>query len=129
MVILDTNVLIDHLRRPDSKESLLVRAYASFVDERFGISVMTFQELFEGTSTRMQNTRDLIQKTVENFEVLPYVYETAVRAGVIARDASRPIGFVDAAIATTAILNRAKLLTLNLKDFRGIPDLQIAELP
>ncbi len=53
--------------------------------------------------------------------------KTAKFAGGIIRDLSHPIGFADAAIAATAILNGFSLLTFNKKDFAGIKNLQLAD--
>ncbi len=51
-----------------------------------------------------------------------------VGTGQIARDFDKAIDFADAAIASTAIVNGCELATLNIKDFKGIKNLQFAEL-
>lgn len=64
---------------------------------------------------------------LDNLKILPYDMKTAKFAGGIIRDLSHPIGFADAAIAATAILNGFSLLTFNKKDFAGIKNLQLAD--
>lgn len=66
--------------------------------------------------------------TITPLKILAYAYETAKLAGQIARDLDRPIELADTAIAATAILNHAKLLTLNQKDFRSIPKLNLLSI-
>ncbi|HIP72789.1 MAG TPA: type II toxin-antitoxin system VapC family toxin [Anaerolineae bacterium] len=46
-----------------------------------------------------------------------------------ARDANQPISVPDAIIAATAVQNNLTLITLNHKDFKGIPGLSIFPLP
>ncbi|OGK10219.1 hypothetical protein A2767_02095 [Candidatus Roizmanbacteria bacterium RIFCSPHIGHO2_01_FULL_35_10] len=57
---------------------------------------------------------------ISNLEILPYNYDVSRLAGKIIRDTSRYVGFADAAIAATAVVNDAELFTLNKKDFQDI---------
>ena len=63
---------------------------------------------------------------ISQLKILPYTHDVAKYAGEIARDLNSPISLADAAIAATTLLNKARLLTLNKKDFQGIKNLEFA---
>ena len=127
MVVLDTSVIIDHLRQP-AKKSQLIKAIETLPEERFALSVVSIQELYEGKSTKNESRETDLLTTLTKIEILPYTYEVASMAGKIARDLGRPIELADAAIAAVAVMNKAQLFTLNRKDFAGITDLKLLEI-
>lgn len=127
MVILDTNIIIDHLRKP-SNESLLTKLTKNHNNEALGISVISIQELYEGQSTKDLTKENFMLSILGLLTVLPYDAEVAKLAGKIARDTEVSIDLGDAAIAATTILNGAQLLTLNEKHFESIPDLNLFSL-
>ncbi len=127
MVILDTSIIIDHLRQSQDKETLLIKIAKEVSKENLAISVITVQELYEGKSTRNENQEQYLLATISPLKILPYTYEEAQLAGSIARDQKTPIEFADAAIAATTIINGASLLTFNKKDFRKIKNLGLVE--
>ncbi len=125
VVLLDTNIIIDHLRQPPEK-SVLSRISIKIPYHDLRLSLITIQELYGGTSTReSQKEKDLLA-VIAPLTILPYTYEVAQRAGMLFRDLKRLINFADAAIAATAIVNHVPLLTLNEKDFLGLPGLSFA---
>jgi len=128
MVILDTNIIIDHLRYSKTGESMLLRLVKKIPKEELAISVLTVQELYEGISTRDKQKEEHLLITISPLKVLSYSYEVAQLAGEIARDLKRSIEFVDAAIAATTIINGGELLTLNRKDFVSIDNFRLYEL-
>lgn len=123
MVVLDTNVIIEHLRQ-HGKNSPLISLGKHFPDEPFAISVINIQELFEGKSTRIVKEMQYLLETLKPLEILSYTYDIARLAGEIARDIESKIDLADAAIAATTIINNAKLATLNKKDFQRIKNLE-----
>lgn len=125
MVVLDTSVIIDHLRQQGQKNTLLIKIARQVNKSNIAISVLTMQELYEGRSTRDRLKEEYLLATIAPLHILPYTFEIAEKAGKIARDLSRPIEFVDAAIAVTAFVNHATLATLNVQDFQGVPDLEL----
>lgn len=127
MVIVDTSVIIDHLRQVKTKESALMNLAKKKPKEVLGISIISIQELYEGQSTRDDLKEQFLLATVSPLKIFPYTYEVAKLAGEIARDLKRPIELADAAIAAAAIVNNASLFTLNQKDFRGIKPLTLFE--
>lgn len=124
MVILDTNIIIDHLRFSAKGETALIRIAKEIAKENLAISVITVQELYEGKSSKDKQKEDYLLSTITPLKILPYDYEVAQLAGEIARDLEQSIEFADAAIAATAIINGAFLHTLNKKHFQGITGLE-----
>ncbi len=125
MVILDTNIIIDHLRQSKTKNSILLDLAQKKPKEILAISILTVQELYEGQSTKNKTAEQFLLATITPLKILPYTYETAKLAGQIARDSKNPIQLADAAIAATTILNGGELLTLNKKDFQNIKKLNL----
>ncbi|SRR6266568_1891345 len=125
MVVLDTNVIIDHLRLGGEQDSQLMNIAKEKPKEVLAISLVSVQELYEGQSTQDDQKEQYLLATISPLKILPYTYEVAQLAGEIARDLDRPIELADAAISATTILNGASLLTLNKKDFNGIENLQL----
>src|ERR1700683_2176014 len=111
MVVLDTNIIIDHLRLQERQtESRLMTLVKTKPKEILAISMITVQELYEGRSTRETQKEQYLLATISPLKILPYNYEVAKLAGEIARDIERPIQLADAGIAATAILNGCELL-------------------
>ena len=123
MVIIDTNIIIDHLRQTDKSESLLTKL--SLQEASIAISRITIQEVYQGKSTCDRDKELQLREPIEKLEVLSYSFEIAKMAGELMRDSKKIISFPDAAIAATAIVNDCKLLTLNKKDFENIAQLQL----
>jgi predicted nucleic acid-binding protein len=126
MVVLDTNVIIDHLRLQKTEtESQLMHIARQKPKETLTISIISIQELYEGRSTKDDQKEQFLLATISPLKILPYSYDVAKLAGEIARDLDRPIELADAAIAATTILNGCSLMTSNKKDFVGITGLQL----
>lgn len=126
MVILDTNIIIDHLRRTD--ESFLDKISKHLTKNDLAILVLSIQELYSGKSTHNNKSEEFLLATIASLRILPYTYEIAKLAGEIERETDREIEAVDAAIAATAITHEAELFTLNRKDFLGIKNLQLYKI-
>lgn len=127
VILLDTNIIIDHLRQPPEK-SVLARISRKIPYQNLRLSIITIQELYCGKSTLSSQKEQVLLSVIAQFEVLPYTYEVAQRAGMLFRDFNLPIHFADAAIAATAIVNHIPLYTLNQKDFLGIPNLILSPI-
>lgn len=128
MVILDTSILIDHLRRSKREQSYFEQMVKSSPNETFATSMISVQELYQDRSTREKDQEIYVLSILARLKILPYTYDVAQTAGEIARDISRPIEFVDVAIAATSIINDCQLATLNKKDFQGIKGLEFVKL-
>ena len=128
MVVLDTSVIIDHLRLQKAQaESRLMRFVRERPKESLALSMSSIQELYEGQSTRDAVKEQFLLATIAPLKILPYTYEAAKLAGEIARDLPRPIELADAAIAAIAVVNGYALYTLNKKDFMGIDGLALVD--
>jgi len=124
VVIVDTSIVIDHLRQIDqNKDTILIELSKGFSKVEIGISVLSVQELYAGASTKDQNKENYLKMTITPMKVIPYTYEVAVLAGKIIRDTKTTVTFADAGIAASCIYYNAKLVTLNKKDFINIDSL------
>ena len=128
MVILDTNLIIDHLRQVNTKqETRLIQLAREYHQEQLGISMISVQELYEGKSVAIQQGEQQLLAIISSLKIFSYTLEIAKKAGEIARELSQPIEFADVAIAATCIVNHAGLATLNEKHFLKIPQLQLVQ--
>lgn len=129
MVILDTNVIIDHIRQQNQHtETYLMKLVRSKPKESLALSLVSIQELYEGQSTKDEVKEQYLLSTIAPLKILAYTYEVAQLAGKLMRDAKQRLELADAAIAATAIVNNCQLLTLNKRDFSGIKDLVFLEV-
>jgi len=127
MVILDTNIIIDHIRIPKKSDSHFIKIAHLKPKETFALSVISIQELYAGKSSKeIEKEKDMLAIIIV-LQVLPYTYNVAQLAGEIIRDSKNPISFADAAIASTAILNNGDLATLNKKHYQNIKGLQFVD--
>ncbi len=126
ILIIDTNVAI-HLRDGDSAA---IKKLAELPVQPV-ISVLTRVEL-EGGIYRNKGEAQLLRSRVDlmldQFAELPFTSNEAAIYGRIVEE----IGFsrvkvIDRMIAAQAIAIGATLLTLNPRDFRGIPQLKLEE--
>lgn len=125
VILLDTNLLIDHLRL-QGNSSRYYNLIATRIEETFAISPVTIQELYTGESTKKSQVKKEVDETLSELEILPYNTNVSELAGTLARDYK--LTFADAAIAATALFYDAELATLNTKDFSGIPQLKLLSL-
>lgn len=128
MVILDTNIIIDHLRQLESKQTTYQQLLKTYSRKSLGISTISIQELFTGQSTNNRHAKLVLVKSLKGLKVYSHTTNIAQLAGEITRDLNNQIKFADAAIAATAIHYGASLATLNSKDFSDIPSLKLLKL-
>jgi predicted nucleic acid-binding protein len=128
MVIIDSNIIIDHIRQPKNSPTLLKTCLKQYKRTNLSITVITIQELFAGQSTRIASNQNIISKSLSGIKIFNFTQSIAKLAGELMRDSKNNLKFADAAIAATAIHYGASLATLNTKDFKGIPDLDLLPL-
>lgn len=107
-ILLDTDVLIDHIRGRHSLD----------MDDT-AISVITRTELFAGNE-RQEVAVDALLEDCEEMDVDPQI---ARRAGQIKRHTGLQIA--DALIAATALKHRLPLMTRNRRHFERVPGLTL----
>ncbi len=128
MVIIDTSLVIDHLRQETAEDTILASLSLKYPNGELTISTITIQEIFAGKSSSYKKPLEKIATTLSNLTTVDYSIEIARLAGTLARDTRNNLQFADAAIAATAIHYGASLATLNSKDFTGIPRLKLLAL-
>lgn len=111
-VLLDTDVLVDHLVDPS-------RALSAELVSDAVYSSITRAELFSGQNA----DESVIEHLLANFEEVPVDRSVAEEAGRIRRIVG--IKLPDALIAATAIVTKRTLLTRNLRDFRKVKRLKV----
>lgn len=128
MVVLDTCIIIDHLRQTNNSNTLLRKVSGREGSDNLALSVVSLQELWEGRSTREDSNARVMLSVLAPLKILEYNYEVAGIAGRLARDSDFTVEFADAAIAATCLYNDLKLYTINEKHFKDIPDLELYSL-
>lgn len=108
-ILVDTDILIDHLRGH--------RRFAP--TEPVAYSVVTRAELFAGRSSE----EALIDRLLAPFVELSVDRAVAQQAGRLRRETG--IRMPDALIAATAVVHDLTLITRNRRDFDGVPRLAI----
>lgn len=117
----DTCILIDYLRGKEETKKIL--------DEQrifgLGMSSVTFMELIVGARNKREVA--LIKKTFSDFEVVEINESISIKAKKLIDQFSKSHGLMipDALIAATALEIQIPLSTLNISDFKFIPNLQI----
>jgi predicted nucleic acid-binding protein len=129
MVIIDTNIIIDHLRQQSRAQSIYDKLLKKYSRKNLAISTITIQELFMGQSTNKIKESSPLIKLLKGTKIYSHTTNIARHAGEITRDRKENIKFADAAIAATAVHYGAHLATLNTKDFVGISNLKLLKLP
>ena len=109
-VLLDSDVLIDHLRGDHR---------IAIGRDSVHVSSVTRAELFAGRGS----DEGLVRRLLDPFSELPVDRAVAERAGRIRRTSK--IGMADALIAATAIQHRLTLVTRNSGDFASVSGLRL----
>jgi tRNA(fMet)-specific endonuclease VapC len=135
-LILDSSVVIAAERRGDTVEKLIEQAVAVAGDQDAALSSVGLTELVHGiyraqTPEMRLRRESFIEEMLRDVTVYPYTKETAMLAGKIdgeqqAKGVNVPFG--DLLIGATALSLGFSVLTVNLRHFRLVPDLQILQL-
>ncbi len=119
-LLLDTNILIDHLR---GYEKALI-----FLEKNFNkilISSLTVAELYSGVVDG--EARERLESLIELFKIIPLTTEIAIQGGLYFRQyyKSHGIDIVDALLAATASENKLTLMTRNKKHFPMFKNIKV----
>lgn len=121
-ILIDTSVIIDHLRVPDKSSSLLYKLAKKRAP--LFISIITHTELYSGKSVwEHKNGQKELEMLLSGLTILSLTQSISERAGKIR--AQQGIHLFDAIIAGTALENKLILATLNVKDFKKISKLKL----
>ena len=122
-LLIDTSIIIDHFRKKDKTNTLLLELYQNYLLHNSSVTVF---ELYNGASTS-EKVKD-IELLLKNVTVLDFNSEIASKASKIYRQLiseNKIIEFRDIFIASTAIVNKMPVSTLNVKHFKRIKGLRI----
>ncbi len=123
-IVLDTTILIDHLRGYGPAEPFIKKIENGEVTGK--ISMLTVAELFAGKDSANWRGMDEVMQLLDLFVKVPVDEIIAAKGGMIRRDYG--INIMDAIIAATALVNGSRLYTSNLEDFKPVKGLD-AESP
>lgn len=127
-LLLDTSVLIDHLREYKPATEFLETAFNSGVS--VNISTVTEMELFAGKSMENPAVEEEVNKFLKLFKVLPVTSSIARHAGrLLRRHRYQGLTSTDAIIAGTAMEHNANLITRNIKHFRMVKGIIVFDVP
>ena len=123
MILLDTSVLIDMLTGPRRSTPALRRAIDR--GERILIPTLVLYEWLRGPRIRQEL---LAQETLFPREsAVAFGPEEAARAAQLYAQIPQARGReIDLAIAACALIRDADLWTLNVRDFKGVPELRVS---
>ncbi len=121
-IVVDTNILIDHLRGGDAWEKNIAILPHSAV---LILPSVILCELYSGKSSADQANAGKITRLLSFFQIADMNTAIAKRAGTIYRDISQTLDVPDYIIAATALELGAPVLTANKKHFRQVPGLQL----
>lgn len=111
-ILVDTDVLIDFLRKKESAKEILQRALTT--GDTY-ISVITLSELLAGMR---QSEEEATENLIAGFNLLFVDEEVARRAGKLrSQYRNKNILLPDCLIAATALETKCLLLTFNQKDY------------
>lgn len=121
LYLCDTCILIDYLR---GKEEARVRL-SSDRTKGLGMSAITYMELMVGA--RNKNEVIAIKKAFADFEIIELTEAISVKARNLIEKFTKSHGLLipDALIAATALEFEIPLSTLNISDFKFIPNLTL----
>jgi predicted nucleic acid-binding protein len=122
MWLIDTDILIDHLRGNSQALKFLENV---MTHSACYISAITIAELYVGV--REGKERQILDQLIKEFQIAPLNEKVAQRGGLYRRDygKSHGVGLADAIIAATAEDLGLKLVTLNKKHYPMLKKIHI----
>jgi predicted nucleic acid-binding protein len=126
-IILDTSLIIDHLRgkSPNFKELERKRITGEFVVLLPNVVVV---ELFAGTEAARKKTRQILEQLIAGIEVVGLTRNSSQRAGDLIRKYKQIPDPFDFLIVAIAIEKKAQIATHNQKRFREIKEVKLFDL-
>lgn len=121
-ILIDTSIIIDHLRLKNKKQTILYKLFQNKHD--LFASILTHAESYAGKSIwEKESARNHLKNILAGITILPLEETTSVKAGEIS--ARYNLDIVDAIIAATSIIHKLDLATLNTKDFEKIDGIKL----
>jgi len=123
-VIVDTSILIDHLKNRSTHFLTLIEKKLSGEIELF-IPYIAIIELYAGEDAKQRKAREEITKTLEGTTFIDLTLASAQKAGELIRTYKQIPDPLDLIIAAIAIEQEAQVATHNKKHFEQIRGLKI----
>ena len=126
MIVADSDVLIDYLRRRQPGAAAVVEALRR---GQLHTTILNCFELLAGAQS--SQPEESVLALLESLSILPLDFEAARKAAEISRELDRlgvGIGMGDILIAGIVLAQGGILLTRNRRHFERIPGLPLAEL-
>jgi len=126
---LDTDILIDYLRKPSETVKLLMEKIYKGKISAYTTTVNSF-EIWLGTFLAPK-PHELIKETedfLNQLEILNFNYEASVEASrtmVTLRKQGQPIEIRDLFVSSISKVNRMPIVTRNIKHYKRIPRLTV----
>jgi len=127
-ILVDTTVLIDFLRKEKKEKSLLwkLREKYSYI----AISAISVFELFAGaTDEQKENDVKVLLKWFDIIDLNEEIAEMCGKILIELRKSNKLIEYRDLFIGVSALFYDLKLVTLNIRHFDRIPELEIIKNP
>lgn len=121
MYLIDSDVLIDHLRQAKLIDESL-KDILRDPDDLY-ISTLTEMEIWSGASTQDKQTANAVEDLLSLFQKISPDSTTSKLAGILRRDYK--LSPVDSIIAATAITQNFILITKNRKHYQELSNLRI----
>ena len=126
MILIDTSALIDSLCGP-RRSAVSLRSIIES-GERILVPTLVFYEWLRGP--RLPEELDAQEALFPIDRAIPFGAQEATLAAHLYRSVTRPRSrAIDLAIAACAMTRDARLWTLNVDDFRDVPDLEMFRQP
>ena len=112
--LIDTNIIIDYLRKTDYAIELMNKIK---LEETPYLSSVTTAELLAGCSPKKRKT---LCEFINKFNIIEINNEIAIQTGILVFDFARKgitLHFQDATLAATALAHNFTLITKNKKHF------------
>ena len=126
MIVADSDVLIDYLRRRQPGAAAVAEALRR---GQLHTTILNCFELLAGAQS--SQLEESVLALLESLSILPLDFEAARKAAEISRELDRlgvGIGMGDILIAGIVLAQGGTLLTRNRRHFERIPGLPLAEL-
>ena len=121
-ILIDTSIIIDHLRLKNKKQTILYRLFQN--KHSLFASILTHTESYAGKSVwEKESVRKHLKNILAGIKILPLEEITSEKAGEIS--ARFNLEIVDAIIAATSIIHNLDLATLNIKDFKKVDGIKL----
>jgi tRNA(fMet)-specific endonuclease VapC len=126
-IILDTSLLIDHLRGKSSNFKEIERKRIKGELEVLLPNIVVV-ELFAGKEAGRKRTRQVLEQLIAEIEIVGLTRESAKNAGFLIRKYTQIPDPFDFLIAAIAIEEKAQVATHNQKHFKEIKEVKLFDL-